>query len=220
MPAKIAPELRDQLLAAACAAPSSLNLQPYRIYYIDTPPVRAEVARLCMGQAAATTASALVVVVADIGSWKATHRARVARMRELGVDPDRIGRHERKMKVFGPLLFRPGWLSLLGYFKNAVFRLVNLWKVMGIPAGTRAQLFAWAARNSTLACQNLMIAAEACGLASCPMEGFDGIRLARFLGLSQRTQRVVLVVALGKRSETFKLEPQWRRPLADTVTYL
>jgi nitroreductase len=134
VPAKIAPELRDQLLAAACAAPSSLNLQPYRIYYIDTPPVRAEVARLCMGQAAATTASALVVVVADIGSWKATHRARVARMRELGVDPDRIGRHERKMKVFGPLLFRPGWFSLLGYFKNAVFRLVNLWKVMGIPA--------------------------------------------------------------------------------------
>jgi nitroreductase len=65
-----------------------------------------------------------------------------------------------------------------------------------------------------------MIAAEALGWNSCPMEGFDGERLGRFLGLSRRTQEIVMVVAIGKKSAKHVDHPQWRRPLEETVTIL
>ncbi len=65
-----------------------------------------------------------------------------------------------------------------------------------------------------------MIAAEALGFHTCPMEGFDGVRLAKFLGLSRRTQEIVMVIAIGTKSAKHVDRPQWRRPLEETVTIL
>jgi nitroreductase len=65
-----------------------------------------------------------------------------------------------------------------------------------------------------------MIAAEALGLNTCPMEGFDGRRLSRFLGLSTRYHEIVMVIAIGKKSLVYAEPPQWRRPLDVTVTVL
>ena len=78
----------------------------------------------------------------------------------------------------------------------------------------------WATKGTSLACQNLMIAAEALGVNTCPMEGFDGRRLSRYLGLSRRYHDIVMVIAVGKRSHAFVETPQWRRPLHSTVTVL
>src|SRR5262250_1768080 len=60
--------LRKQILDAACHAPSSFNMQPYRFFWVESSGRKASVAKLCMGQKPAETASALVVTVADIGS--------------------------------------------------------------------------------------------------------------------------------------------------------
>ena len=49
---------RDQLLSAACRAPSSFNMQPYRLYWVESPAARETVAQLCHGQKPAATASA------------------------------------------------------------------------------------------------------------------------------------------------------------------
>jgi nitroreductase len=65
-----------------------------------------------------------------------------------------------------------------------------------------------------------MIAAEALGLKTCPMEGFDGRRLSKFLGLSSRYHEIGMVVAIGKKSDADVVEPQWRRSLEATVTVL
>jgi nitroreductase len=68
--------------------------------------------------------------------------------------------------------------------------------------------------------KDLMIAAEALGLNTCPMEGFDGRRLSKFLGLSSRYHEIVMVIAIGKKSDAVVVEPRWRRPLDATVTIL
>ena len=104
--------------------------------------------------------------------------------------------------------------------KRAVFWVVNLRRVIGMPPLFRQEIFKWAARSTSLACQNLMIAAEALGMSTCPMEGFDGRRLGRYLGLSRRKQEVVMVIAVGKRSSEYREWPQWRRPLETTVVEL
>jgi nitroreductase len=91
---------------------------------------------------------------------------------------------------------------------------------MGMPPLFRQDLFKWATKGTSLACENLMIAAEALGLNTCPMEGFDGRRLSQYLGLSSRFYEIVMVIAIGKKSNAYIESPQWRRPLDATVTVL
>jgi len=114
----------------------------------------------------------------------------------------------------------PGPFGVFGAVKWGLFWLLNLWKVMGMPPTSRRDQFKWATKSTSLACENLMIAAEALGINSCPMEGFDGRRLSRYLGLSRRYHEIVMVIALGKRSHAYVELPQWRRPLDATVTIL
>jgi nitroreductase len=219
-PVAISDATRDQILCAARYAPSSFNSQPYRIYWIETPKERAAVAKLCMGQPPAATASALVVVVADIGSLAATSRRQLAWMRTRSeFSEEKIRDYERTAKI-GRILFMPGPFGLFGALKRGMFRLLNLWKVMGMPPTSRHDLFKWATKSTSLACENLIIAAEALSMNTCPMEGFDGRRLLKYLGLSTRYHEIVMVIAVGKKSKTYVELPQWRRPLHATVSIL
>ena len=218
-PVEIPQGLRGQILDAARHAPSSFNTQPYRLFWVESSARKAAAARLCLGQIPAETASALVVAVADIGSLAATSRAQLEWMRASGFSYDKVRDYERTAKI-GRILFMPGPFGIFGTVKWAIFRLVNLWKTIGMPPLFRQDLLKWATKSTSLACENLMIAAEALGLNTCPMEGFDGRRLSKFLGLSTRHQEIVMVIAIGKKSPAYVGPPQWRRPLDATVTIL
>lgn len=210
---------RDLLLQSARQAPSSFNMQPYRLYWVESPARRGEVAELCMGQSSARTASVLVVAVADIGSLRSTAQLQSAWMRQSGFPGKKIREYERTARI-GRIIFMPGPLNLFGILKKALFRLVNTFRSIGMPPVTRYDVLKWATKSTALACQNLMIAAEVVGLNTCPMEGFNGPRLARYLGLSRKDQEIVMVIAIGKRSSSYIAQPQWRRPIETTVTFL
>jgi nitroreductase/dihydropteridine reductase len=89
-PIEIPPALRDELLEAARLAPSSFNIQPYRLFWVSSRESLRTVAQLCFSQPPAETASALVVAVADIGAWRSTTRAQLEWMRRLVVRPRRL----------------------------------------------------------------------------------------------------------------------------------
>lgn len=218
-PVDISPEIREQILHAARQAPSSFNVQPYRIYWVGSAAKKAAVARLCFRQKPAETASALIVVVADIGSMSSTTQQQLEWMRRNSFAEDKIRDYERTAKI-GRILFMPGPFNVFAAVKWAIFKLLNLFKVAGMPPLFRKDLFKWATKGTSLACENLMIAAEALGLNTCPMEGFDGQRLSQYLGLSGRFHEIVMVIAIGKKSNAYIEPPQWRRPLDATVTVL
>lgn len=218
-PVGIPPTLRQQLLDAARVAPSSFNTQPYRLYWIESPMQRAAAAQLCLGQSPAATASALVVAVADIGSLQKTSQMQLEWMRQSGFPEEKLRDYARTAKI-GRFIFMPGPFGIFGALKWLLFRAVHLWKTIGMPPVFRHDIFKWATKSTALACQNLMIAAESLGLNTCPMEGFDGTRLSKFLGLSSRHHEIVMVIAIGKKSPAHKEQPQWRRPLDATVTIL
>lgn len=219
-PVEISAEKREQILDAARHAPSSFNSQPYRLYWIESATEMASVAKLCMGQMPARTASALVAVVADIASLTATSQSQLEWMRGRNEFSEaKIRDYERTAKI-GRVLFTPGPFGIFAAVKWGLFRLLNLWKVMGMPPLFRQDLFKWAIKSTSLACENLMIAAEALGINTCPMEGFDGRRLLKYLGLSARYHEIVMVIAMGKKSQTYVEPPQWRRPLYATVVIL
>ena len=218
-PVEIPQGVRERILDAARHAPSSFNMQPYRFIWVESPERRATAAKLCMGQMPAETASALVVAVADIGSFRATAHAQAEWMRKIGFGEAEVQKYERTAKI-GRILFMSGPLGIFGALKWAIFGLLNVWKTMGMPPVFRKDVLKWATKGAALACENLMIAAEALGLNTCPMEGFDSRRLGRFLGLSSRHHEIVMVIAVGKRSLSHAAPPQWRRPLEKTVTVL
>lgn len=218
-PVAIPAMAREQMLDAARHAPSSFNMQPYRLYWVESAAGRQTVAQLCMGQKPAATASALVIAVADIGSLRSTADLQAQWMQSTEVAPDKIRSYQRTARL-GRMIFAPGPFNLFGVFKWLVFRAINAWKIMGLPPRSRQELFTWAVKSAALACENLMIAAEALNLNTCPMEGFDRRRLGEFLGLCQRYHQIVMVIAIGKKSLAHPVAPQWRRPLRTTVTVL
>lgn len=218
-PVDIPAALRERILDAARAAPSSFNMQPYRLYWVESHGRRDTVAKLCLGQSPARTASALVVAVADIGSGQSTTEGQLEWMRRTGTDDTKIREYETKAK-FARLFYMQGWFNTIGALKWAILRLVHLGKTIGMPPVSRQGLFKWATKSTALACQNLMIAAEALGLNTCPMEGFDGRRLSRFLGLSPKSHEIVMVIAIGKKPVGYVEQPQWRRPTETTVAVL
>lgn len=180
---------------------------------------KAAVAKLCLGQKPAETASALVVAVADLGSLSTTAQCQLEWMRRRNFTGEKIRDYERNAMI-GRILFMPGPFGMFAAIKRVLFWLLNLRKVLGMPPLSRQDLFKWATKSTSLACQNLMIAAEALGMNTCPMEGFDGRRLSRYLGLSGRHHEIVMVIAIGKKSRARNDPPQWRRALDATVTVL
>ena len=218
-PCEISETTRRQILDAARLAPSSFNSQPYRLYWVESPASKQLAANCCLGQKPAKTASVLIAAVADIGSLESTAKAHLDWMRKAGWPAQAIADHEKKSK-FAKWLFMQGWFNILGALKYAIFWVWNLWKGIGIPPVSRGVQFKWAAKSTALACENLMIAAEALGLNTCPMEGFDNRRLSRFLHLTPRYHEIVMVIALGRKSRDYQPTPQWRRPIEDTVTFL
>jgi nitroreductase len=218
-PVLIPGELRDQILDAARVAPSSFNSQPYKFYWVESSVGRKSVAQLCMGQRPAETASALVVAVADIGSWQSTAQEQLEWMRKSGFSNEKVSEYERRTKL-GKWIFMQGWFGVLGALKWLLFRVLHFWKTIGMPPISRQGWFKWATKSTSLACENLMIATEALGLNTCPMEGFDGARLSKFLGLSSRDHEIVMVIAIGKKSACHEDPPQWRRPREATVKVL
>ena len=218
-PVEISKDLRQQILNAARHAPSSFNLQPYRFYWVQSDVKKATVAKLCLSQKPAETASALIVAVADLKSLSVTSQDQLEWMRTSNLTEEKIRDYERKAKI-GRILFKPGPFGIFAAIKWALFRLLNLRMVIGMPPLFQQDLFKWATKSTSLACQNLMIAAEALGMNTCPMEGFDNRRLSRYLDLSDRHHEIVMVIALGKKSSDYSEPPQWRRPLDATVTVL
>ena len=218
-PVEISKDLRQQILDAARYAPSSFNLQPYRFFWVQSDAKRATVAKLCLSQKPAETASALIVAVADLKSLPVTSQAQLEWMRTSNVTEEKIRDFERKAKI-GRILFKTGPFGIFAAIKWALFRLLNLRMVIGMPPLFHQDLLKWATKSTSLACQNLMIAAEALGMNTCPMEGFDSRRLSRYLNLSGRHHEIVMVIALGKKSSDYNEPPQWRRPLDATVTVL
>ena len=218
-PVEISEGVREQILDAASHAPSSFNSQPYKFYWVGSGTRKAAVAKLCLGQKPAETASALVVAVADLASLSTTAQDQLEWMRRSNFTAAKLRDFERNSKI-GRILFMPGPFGMFAAIKRALFRLLNLRMVIGMPPLSRQDLFKWATKSTSLACQNLMIAAEALGMNTCPMEGFDGRRLLQYLGLSGRHHEIVMVIAIGKKSSAYNDPPQWRRPLEATVTVL
>lgn len=208
-PDPVPPGLLDDLLEAARWAPSGFNLQPTHFVVVTDPAAKARLHPACLGQRQVLEAGATVVFTGDRRVVE-SHFERILRQdREAGAID---AAYERLLRRAVPLSFGRGPLGLGRLWKAAAGAVAG--RFVPVPSVPAVHTDYWLAKQVSLSAMAFLLAAEAAGLATCPMEGFGERAVRRALGIPRR-HAVVLVVPVGY-ADTAGLT-KTRLPLAGRV---
>lgn len=205
--------IRD-CLELATLAPNSCNLQPWSFQVIRDPALLRRLHPVCMHQNAAK-APLLILVLARPDTWRQACKDIITYWPEPQV-PERI-RHFYARTA--PFQYNQGPFGLLGLFKRQLLRVAAWRKPLMRTPNSQAQMRIWAVKSTALAAQNLMLAFQSHGFATCPMEGFDEVRLRRTLDVPRQALPIMLL-AVGREGERAVYNPRLRFPLEQHVTWL
>lgn len=198
----------NDLLDAALLAPNSSNLQPFEFVWVRSPDKKQALVEACLSQSAARTAQELVVAVARWDRWDDTRREYLAWLTEQAQIPKQVMLYYRGLATS---LYAQGPLGIAGAARKLTTHVAGLFRP--VPRGPVSQedMRVWAVKTTALACENLMLAAVAKGLDTCPMEGMDAVRVGRICGLTGSAWDVPMVIGVGYRAENAIWATQWRR---------
>jgi nitroreductase len=202
-------DIISKCIDAALLAPNSSNLQPWEFYRVKSAENKKLVAKYCLNQPAAKTASELIICVARRDTW----RKHAVQMLEFfkaqeGETPKSVISYYSSLVYLANTV---GPFGILGYFKKI---FIGIKRINGISPGGNssiADMRVWAHKSTALACENLMLAFRAYGYDSCPMEGFDEKKIKKLLKLP-RGAEPTMIISAGKRAENGVYAPRIRFP--------
>ncbi|MDO1584336.1 NAD(P)H-dependent oxidoreductase [Rhizobium oryzicola] len=169
-PSKAVPEDKvERIVEAARLAPTSSGLQPFEVFVVTNPEVRAKIREIAWNQAQVTDGSHLLVFAA----WDNYTEDRINEMFDL-VNEERQFTNE-------------GW-------ENYRKMLLSTY-----PARDAQVNFEHAARQAYIAFGMSIAQAAFEGVDATPMEGFDPAKLDEILGLREKGLRSVTILPLGYR---------------------
>mmetsp|Transcript_27394 Transcript_27394/g.97852 ORF Transcript_27394/g.97852 Transcript_27394/m.97852 type:complete len:284 (-) Transcript_27394:128-979(-) len=178
------------VLAITQRAPSSFNMQPWTCVVVRSEAGKELLSRAMLSPSnkqRTLDASAVAVFAADLEP---------AHLLPKLVDMERAAGRHTSAGALDRLSVAAGFYATGGAIasvvKGAVARALSPLQPMPQPVGQAA----WAGQATMLAAQTFLFAAEAHGLATAPMEGFDAQRAGVYLKLPRR-YRATLVVAAG-----------------------
>ena len=183
-------KLIERLLLTAQWAPSGYNLQPTRFVVVADPLIRSRIRRACMNQQPVEEAP-LVIVFA--GDHQASHRLEETLESDLASGAITV-EYANFLRKIVRLMFKQGPLGLNWFWKATLIPLARVF--VPIPQIMAVHKRFWLAKQAMLCAMNFMLAAEAAGLGTVPMEGFDAGRLRRALDLPPSWEPI-LVVPVG-----------------------
>lgn len=161
----------ETLLQAIQLSTSSYGLQPYKIFIIENPELRAQLQPACWGQSQITEASHMIVFtnILNFGSEHIdAYIENLAKTRGINVEDVKGYADFMKMKINE----RPS------DFINE-----------------------WTAKQTYLALGNLLNAAAELKIDVTPMEGFEPEKVNEILGLNHKGLNATLVATIGYRHE-------------------
>lgn len=205
--------LRD-CLELASLAPNSCNLQPWSFQVIRDPALRQRLHEVCLKQNAARTAPVLIAVLARPDTWRESCAAILDQWPEANV-PDKVRDFYQRT---APFQYNQGAFGLRGLFKRALYSVVGLHRALMRQPNSHAEMRLWAVKSTSLAAQNLILALQSHGYATCPMEGFDEVRLRKVLQIPRRAVPIMLLAA-GRAADNGVYNPRLRFPLEQRVSW-
>lgn len=196
---QVAAEVINRCLELSLLSPSSSNLQPWEFYWVRSTTLRRDLITACLDQPAAKTAAELIVIVARTDTWRRNRRLMLERFStsKQPVPKSAIDYYERLV----PIAMTQGFLGVFGLLKAIGVFFMGLVRPVPREPTSKCDLKIWAIKSVALAAQTFMLAIRAEGFDSCPMEGFDSVRVKKLLGLG-RGSHVVMVVGVGKRTSS------------------
>ena len=191
-------------LELASLAPNSSNMQLWEFYHITDAEALKQMGDACLSQSAVATAPQVVVFVTRQDLHRKRAKQVFAMTRENILRNSPAEKQEKRIKVqklyYGnvmPFLYSR-FFGLLGIVRKLITISVSVFRPMTtFVSESDARVVAH--KSCGLAAQTFMIAMAAEGYDTCPLEGFDGRRVKKILGLP-RGAEVNMVIPCGIRN--------------------
>lgn len=186
---EIPDEKLKEIIELANLAPSSFNLQPWRLVIVRTSERKKILRRCAFDQAKVEEASAVIIMIAD---------------------PD--GVEENRSKVLD------SW-EKLGYMKPEMRDVYSgmMDNLYGPVDSIKRKIFA--VKNASFFAMSFMIAARAFGYETHPMDGFDEDAVKKEFGIPQNKIIPLLIAIGKLRKGVSLLPRAFRRKFDDFVRY-
>jgi nitroreductase len=178
----------------ALLAPNSSNLQMWEFVWVRSEKNKKALVKACLSQPAAATAAELIVCVARRDTWQENRQRMLDQLQQGGKAAPAAITYYKKLI---PLALSQGPLGLFGLLKKLSVSLIGVFRPIPRQPTSWADLRVWAVKSTALACENLMLSFKAQGFDSCPMEGFDSVRVKKILGLPRWNTEIVMVLGVG-----------------------
>jgi nitroreductase len=187
----------NECLDLALLAPNSSNLQPWEFHWVRSREKKEALIKACLSQPAARTASELIVCVARTNTWKKNAKKMLEALDSQGNNvPKAVTDYYKKLV---PLAYTQGFLNIIGLIKRPILFFRGLKTPTPRNPVSNSDMVLWATKTCSLAAENLMLALRAHSFDSCPMEGFDAVRIHKILDLPSDAY-TVMVIAAGERA--------------------
>lgn len=198
--------MRDALNDATLA-PTSSNLQTFELYWVRDAAKRAELAKACLSQPAATTAGELLVVVSRWDLWDRNRQLLLTKMQSQGKPLPASARAYYEKLI--PKVMRRDPFGIMNLARRVAYTAIGFRRPMVRSPVSDADFRIYGHVQASLVAQTFMLSLAAHGYDSCPMGGFDEVRVKALLGLP-RLAEVTMVISAGQRKSEGLYGPRHR----------
>jgi len=192
-------------LRLAQLAPTSSNMQLYEMYHITDKDILKKLASACLEQSSADTAQEMVVFV----TRQDLHRKREKEMLRLEIENIKrtspVEKQEKRIKKWGmyyekllPIIYSR-FFGILGIARKITALGIGLFRPM-MRQVSEADMRIVVHKSCGLVAQTFMLAMAEQGYDTCPLEGFDSLRVKKLLKLPYGAE-INMVVTCGIREE-------------------
>ena len=210
-------EIVKKCLKNGVLAPTSSNLQLWEFFHITDKDLMRRVSAVCFNQPAASTAKQIVIIVARKDLWRkrATQNIDFFNSRKDRLSKKQYDLTQKYYKKVVPFVYND-FIGFFSYLKYLLANLLGIFRVMYRQLRNSDTRIV-AHKSAALASQNFMISMAAQGYDTCPMEGFDSLRLKRLLGVDKKSE-INMVIGCGIRLEEGVYGDRFRIPFDQVYT--
>ena len=179
-------------------APNSSNLQLWEFYHITNQELLRKISKTCFNQSAASTAKQIVITVVRKDLWKlrANKNIDFIHLKKKNLSTKQYDLTQKYYKRIIPFVYKD-FLGILGFFKYIISYIFGFFRVMYRQLRTTDTRII-AHKSAALASQNFMISMAGFGYDTCPMEGFDSLKLKDLLNLNKKSE-INMIIGCGIR---------------------
>ena len=204
-------------LELALLSPNSSNMQLWEFHWIKSKTELEKYVPLCLNQRAAKTAKQLVVFVTRRDKWRERAKWNLGKVQEGIVgEPSRL--QKSSLNYYGklmPLIYSNDPFGFMTLVRKSISFFMGFRKPFYRAGGLAKQRIV-VHKSCALAAQTFMLSIAAEGFDSCPLEGFDELRVKKALGLP-RGAEICMIVAVGKGTEEGIYGPRFRVPKEEVI---